>query len=67
MERFIPRQRAQEITQCRDEGVLVTNDVARLPEVLGIGMIGAGYQQIADALEISGLGRIKDFQIVQIL
>src|SRR5260221_10275680 len=66
MERRAALERDQEIRQRRDEGVLVADDVAGLPEVGGVGVVRTRYQQAAAALLVSRVGGVEEIQTVQV-
>src|SRR5437879_13765526 len=66
-ESLAPLQRLEKISESRDKRVLVSNRVARLPEILGIRMIWTSHQQVAARLQVGCLRGIKKFQSIHVL
>src|SRR5438105_3792087 len=66
MERRAALKRDQEVRQRRDEGVLVADDVAGLPEIGCVGMVRTRYQQAAGALLVSRICGVEEIQPVQV-
>src|SRR2546422_7908136 len=66
-ESLAPLQGLEKISESRDKRVLVSNRVARLPEILGIRMIWTSHQQVAARLQVGCLRGIKKFQSIHIL
>ena len=67
MERFFPRQCAEEVSESSNERVLVADDVTRLPKVLRVRMIRTGHHQAAAGLQIGSFGSIVELKPVHVL
>src|SRR5438874_737282 len=66
MEWLVSAKGLQEVSQRCDEGVLVSHDVAGLPEICRVRMSRPGYQYIARTLHWRRFGRVEKYQTIHI-
>src|SRR5438128_246134 len=66
VEGFVFGQGFEEITESGDESVFITNEVAGLPEIRGVRVIGTSHEQVASALQAWRFRSIKELQAVHV-
>src|SRR5580658_9574860 len=64
---FLPGHGVKKVRQRGNEGMLVSQNVAGLPEAFSIRMIESRNGYAASALQISRLGRVEEVKLVHLI
>src|SRR5579875_406485 len=67
MERLVVRQSSQEVAQCSDKGVLVSDYMSGAPEVFAVRVLLVGHHDPADALHRGRFRGVEVFEPIQVL
>ena len=64
---LFPIERAQEIVDFMDEQMFVSDDVCGRPPVVGVGMAWIGGVDLAEALNVAGIGVVVILEDIHVL